>query len=149
MFFILFFVSTWIYDILVNGSYIHEEYFSYINGLNNIYNIINRNNNINRINNRTNLNNRNIDTQNNNRRINFTNGNNVSGMIEILSYNNDGPFNTVNNIGVAKDVSLSFKKDVSSIKLIINTKIKKITEIKNNFFENFLNRYFLYVLIKI
>ena len=66
-----------------------------------------------------------------------------------ISYNNDGPFNIVNNIGVAKDVSLSFKKEVSSIKLIINTKIKKIIEIKNNFFENFLNKYFLYVLIKI
>ena len=40
MFFILFFVSTWMYDILVNGSYIHEEYLSSISGLNNIYDII-------------------------------------------------------------------------------------------------------------
>ena len=65
-----------------------------------------------------------------------------------ISYNKDGPFNIVNITGVANDVSLSFKNEVSSIKFIINTKIKKIVEIRNNFFENFLNRYFLYVLIR-
>ena len=66
-----------------------------------------------------------------------------------ISYSKDGPLRNVKIIGVAKVVSLSFKKFDSSIKFIINTKIKNTIEIKNNFFENFLNRYFLYVFIKL
>ena len=60
-----------------------------------------------------------------------------------ISYNKDGAFKVVNNIGVIKVVSLSFRKFDSSIKFIINTSTKKIAEIKNNFFVNFLNKYFL------
>jgi len=66
-----------------------------------------------------------------------------------ISYNKDGPFKNVKTKGVAKVVSLFFKKFDSSIKLIIKTNIKNIIEIKNNFFENFLNKYFLYVFIKL
>ena len=66
-----------------------------------------------------------------------------------ISYNKEGPFNTVKIMGVAKDVSLSFKKLDSSIRFMIKTKTKKIVEIKTIFFKNFLKRYFLYVVIKI
>ncbi len=66
-----------------------------------------------------------------------------------ISYNKDGPFKNVKITGVVKVVLLSFKKFDSSIKFIIKTKTKKIIEINNIFFENFLNKYFLYVFIKI
>ena len=51
---------------------------------------------------------------------------NINGNI---SYNKEGPFNKVNKIGVIKEVLDSFKKFASSIKLIINTRIKKTDEI--------------------
>jgi hypothetical protein len=60
-----------------------------------------------------------------------------------ISYINDGAFNAVNKIGVIIEVSVSFKKLVSSIKFIINTKNKKMNEIKKIFFVNFLSKYFL------
>ena len=60
-----------------------------------------------------------------------------------ISYNKEGAFNDDNNTGVIKLTSLSFKKLASSIKLIINIKIKKIPEIKKTFFKNFLSKYCL------
>ena len=46
--------------------------------------------------------------------------------METSPYNKEGAFNDDNNTGVIKLASLSFKKLASSIKLIINIKIKNI-----------------------
>ena len=57
-----------------------------------------------------------------------------------ISYKSEGPFKTVNNIGVKKDVCEFCKKFASSIKFIIITKIKKTPEIDKIFFKNFFKR---------
>tara|TARA_X000000368_G_C23008516_1_gene702398 strand:- start:1117 stop:1371 length:255 start_codon:yes stop_codon:yes gene_type:complete len=60
-----------------------------------------------------------------------------------ISYNKDGALRKVNIKGVKNEVSDSFKKVDSSIKLIIKTKIKKTIETKKIFFKNFFSRYCL------
>ena len=60
-----------------------------------------------------------------------------------ISNNIDGVFNKVRKKGVNKFESVFLKKFVSSIKFIIDTKIKKTPNIKKIFFVNFFNKYIL------
>ena len=57
-----------------------------------------------------------------------------------ISYNSEGAFKVVNNIGVKKLVSDSLRKFASSIRLIIITSIKNMIETEKIFFINFFKR---------
>ena len=64
-----------------------------------------------------------------------------------ISYNKEGAFKRVNQTGKKNWLLSSFRKLISSIKLVIRTKAKKIDETKNIFFRNFFIRYNLCIWI--